>query len=151
MVLREFLPLLGQQGLRTDRLAFHGYSMGGYGALRLAPLAGRSKVRAVSVLSAAIWQPGSGFSSSGFSSTEEYDRYTVFGHQADLDAIPVRLDCGTEDPFCPADKAYVAGFRRPVASTFTDGAHDTAYWTRMMPAQLRFVGHALGRPGGQGD
>jgi S-formylglutathione hydrolase FrmB len=147
MVLREFLPLLEQHGLLTDRLAFHGYSMGGYGALRLAPLAGRTRVRAVSVLSAAIWPPGAGFSSSGFSSTAEYDRYTVFGHQADLDAIPVRLDCGVEDPFCPADRAYVGGFRRPVVSTFQDGTHDTTYWTRMMPAQLRFVGHALGHPG----
>ena len=77
MVVREFLPILEQQGLRTDRLAFHGYSMGGYGALRLAPLVGRlgqgAGVRAVSVLSAAIWQPGSGYSSSGFSSDGEYD------------------------------------------------------------------------------
>jgi predicted esterase len=145
MVVREFLPLLEQQGLRTDRLAFHGYSMGGYGALRLAPLVGPRTVRAVAVLSPAIWQPGSGYSSSGFSSDEEYDRYTVFGRQRDLDRMPVRLDCGKEDPFCPSDEAYVAGFRRPVTSTFTDGAHDPAYWTRMMPGQLRFAGHALHR------
>ena len=64
----------------------------------------------------------------------EYQRYTVFGHQADLDGIAVRVDCGTEDPFYPADQAYVAGFARPITSTFEDGAHDAAYWTRMLPA-----------------
>ena len=56
----------------------------------------------------------------------------------------MRLDCGTDDPFYSADKAYVAGFHRPVTSTFQAGAHTTAYWTRMLPAQLRFVGEALG-------
>jgi S-formylglutathione hydrolase FrmB len=144
MVLQELLPILARLGLRTQHLAFHGYSMGGYGALRLAPLADRGAVRAVSVLSAAIWQPGAGYSSSGFSSDQEYDRYTVFGHQADLHRIAVRVDCGSEDPFYPDDKAYVAGFSRPVTSTFQDGGHDPAYWTRMMPAQLAFVGAALG-------
>jgi predicted esterase len=143
MVLDELLPLLGHHGLDLRRVAFHGFSMGGYGALRLAPILGTPSVRAVAVLSAAIWQPGGGFSSSGFASQAEYDRDTVFGDQSDLAGIPVRLDCGTEDPFCPADRAYVAGFDDRVTSTFTDGAHDPAYWTRMMPAQLAFVGRRL--------
>jgi S-formylglutathione hydrolase FrmB len=143
MVTDEFLPLLAAQGLDTGRVAFHGYSMGGYGALRLAPVVGRTRVRAVAALSAAIWQGDSAFSASGFSSSAEYRQYTVFGHQTELDGIAVRLDCGTEDPFCPADRAYVAGFDRPVTSTFTDGAHDSAYWTRMLPAQLAFAGRRL--------
>lgn len=144
MVLDELLPLLAHRGLDIGRLGFHGYSMGGYGSLRLAPIVGTPAVRAVGVLSAAIWQGSSGFSPSGFSSTAEYERYTVFGRQSDLDGIPVRLDCGVEDPFCPANRAYVAGFDRPVTSTFQDGGHDLAYWTRMLPAQLAFLGRALG-------
>jgi hypothetical protein len=55
----------------------------------------------------------------------------------------VRLDCGTDDPFYAADKTYVADFDRPVTSTFEPGAHTTAYWTRMLPDQLAFVGRAL--------
>ncbi len=101
MVVDAFLPLLAHLGLDISRLGFHGYSMGGYGALRLAPLVGTPRVRAVSVLSAAIWQPGGGFSSSGFASQAEYDADTVFGRQAGLAGMPVRLDCGTDDPFCP--------------------------------------------------
>jgi hypothetical protein len=65
------------------------------------------------------------------------------GRQGDLDGIGVRVDCGREDPFYPADRSYVDGFSRPVTSTFGDGAHDAAYWTRMVPAQLEFVGRRL--------
>jgi hypothetical protein len=65
------------------------------------------------------------------------------GHQRELDGIPVRVDCGREDPFYEADRAYVDGFDRPVTATFEDGAHDDAYWTRMVPAQLAFVGRRL--------
>ncbi|MGC4111623.1 MAG: alpha/beta hydrolase-fold protein [Nocardioides sp.] len=144
MVVREFLPLLERQGLDTRRIGFHGYSMGGFGSLHLAPLLGRARVRAVAVLSAAIWSDPHTYSASGFSSAAEYASYTVFGRQSQLDGIPIRLDCGSEDPFYPDDKAYVAGFTRPVTTTFQDGAHDAAYWTRMMPHQLAFVGRALG-------
>jgi len=143
MVTEEFLPLLAAQGLHTDRLAFHGYSMGGYGALRLAPIVGLPRVRAVAVSSAALWENPVDASASGFADAAEYEQYSVFGHQADLDGIQVRLDCGADDPFYPADRAYVAGFTRSVVSTFEPGAHDPAYWTRMMPAQLAFVGRAL--------
>lgn len=144
MVVDELIPLLARQGLHTDRLGFQGWSMGGYGALRLAGLLGASRVKACAALSAALWVDASGASTSGFANAAEYDRYTVFGRQSDLDGIPVRLDCGTDDPFYPADRAYVAGFHRPVTSTFQPGAHDDAYWTRMLPAQLAFVGAALG-------
>jgi dienelactone hydrolase len=40
MVTDEFPPLLSRQGLDTGRLGFHGYSMGGYGSLRPAPIVG---------------------------------------------------------------------------------------------------------------
>jgi S-formylglutathione hydrolase FrmB len=136
--------MLARLGLRTDRMAFHGYSMGGYGSLRLAPIVGRRAVRVVAVLSPAIWRDPADASTSGFADAAEYERYTVFGHQADLDGMAVRVDCGTDDPFYPEDRAYVAGFDRPVTATFRAGAHDTTYWARMMPAQLAFVGRRLG-------
>ena len=147
MVLDELLPVLARQGLRTERLAFQGWSMGGYGALRLSGLVGAPRVVAVAALSAALWTDPADASTSGFADAAEYQRYTVLGHQADLAGVRVRLDCGTDDPFCSADKAYVAGFERPVTSTFEPGAHDAAYWTRMLPDQLGFVGRALSSTG----
>ncbi len=147
MVLDELLPRLDEQGLHTDRLAFQGWSMGGYGALRLAGILGASRVRAAAVLSAALWTDPADASRSGFADSAEYQRYSVLGRQAQLRGVGVRVDCGTDDPFFSADKAYVAGFDRPVASTFQPGAHDPSYWTRMLPAQLAFVGRALGARG----
>jgi predicted esterase len=143
MVLDELLPVLADQGLRTDRLAFQGWSMGGYGALRLGALAGPGRVRGVAALSAALWTDPADASPSGFADAAEYRRWSVMGHQHDLDGIAVRVDCGTDDPFLAADRAYVAGFDRPVAGSFGPGAHDASYWTRLMPAQLRLVGRAL--------
>jgi S-formylglutathione hydrolase FrmB len=143
MVTDELLPLLRRHGLDTGRLAFLGYSMGGFGALRLAPIVGARRVRAVGTLSPALWTDPAAASTSGFADAAEYQRYSVMGHQADLDGIRVRVDCGTDDPFYAADKAYVAGFHRPVTATFRAGGHDPAYWTRMLPAQLAFLGRAL--------
>ena len=144
MVLDELLPRLGDQGLDIDRIAFQGWSMGGYGALRLAGLVGAPRVRGVAALSAALWTNASDASTDGFANADEYRRYSVMGRQAELDQLAVRIDCGREDPFFPADRAYVDGFDRPVTSSFEDGAHDAAYWTRMVPRQLAFVGRCLG-------
>jgi S-formylglutathione hydrolase FrmB len=143
MVLDELLPRLADQGLDTGRLAFQGWSMGGYGALRLAGLVGAPRVRAVAALSPALWTDPHDASTDGFADAAEYERYSVMGHQTDLAGIAVRVDCGREDPFYPADRTYVDGFSRPVTSTFEDGAHDAAYWTRMVPAELEHVGRAL--------
>ncbi len=143
MVLDELLPLLRAQGLHTERLAFQGWSMGGYGTLRLAGLLGAVRVRAAAALSAALWTDPDDASQSGFDDAAEYEKYSVMGRQAQLHGVRVRLDCGTDDPFYVADRSYVGGFDQPVTSTFQPGAHTTAYWTRMMPAQLAFVGAAL--------
>jgi predicted esterase len=143
MVLDELLPLLTERGLDTRRLAFQGWSRGGYGSLRLAPIVGLPRVRAVAALSPALWTNPDDASASGFADAAEYERYSVMGHQRELDGIPVRVDCGREDPFYEADRAYVDGFDRPVTATFEDGAHDDAYWTRMVPAQLAFAGRRL--------
>jgi S-formylglutathione hydrolase FrmB len=143
MVLDELMPRLQAHGLDTDRLAFQGWSMGGYGTLRLAGILGGARVRAAAALSAALWTDPGDASHSGFADAEEYEQYSVMGRQDQLEGVRVRVDCGTDDPFYRADRSYVAGFGRPVTSTFRPGAHTPAYWTRMLPAQLAFVGAAL--------
>ena len=147
MVVDELLPMLATHGLDTSRLAFQGWSMGGYGALRLAGLLGSARVRAAAAVSAALWTDPASASPSGFADSAEYREFSVLGHQRDLDHQAVRVDCGTDDPFYDADRGYVAGFHRPVAHSWQPGAHDAAYWTRMLPAQLGFVGRALGSAG----
>ena len=145
MVLDELLPLLGKHGVDTGTLGFYGWSMGGYGALRLAGLLGPKKVRGVAVASPALWVNASGVSPAGFSSAAEYDRYSVFHRQADLTGIPVRVDIGRDDPFYVATREYVAAFSRSahVVSSFPAGAHTDGFWRRQLPAELAFLGRAL--------
>ncbi|WGL50960.1 alpha/beta hydrolase-fold protein [Nocardioides sp. BP30] len=145
MVTEELLPLLAEHDVETRTLGFHGWSMGGYGALRLAGLLGSRRVRGVAVASPALWVDASGVSPAGFSSAAEYDRYSVFDRQSDLAGIPVRVDIGREDPFYVAVRRYVAGFPASahVRSTFEEGAHEAGYWRRMLPAELAFLGSTL--------
>ncbi len=146
MITDELLPLLRHRGVRTDRIGLIGWSMGGYGALRLAGLLGRRRVDAVVASSPAIWSNPGDASDAGFDDAAEYERYSVIGHQDDLAGIAVRVDCGTGDPFYRDVQDYVDGFPddADVTSTFEPGAHDPAYWRRMLPDQLAFLGERVG-------
>ena len=147
MVVDELLPLVAEQGLDTDRIVLIGWSMGGYGVLRLAGLLGPDRVAAVVACAPAMWSDPHAASRSGFADAAEYTRYSVIGHQDDLDGIAVRIDCGTGDPFYRDVQDYVAGFDRAVTSSFEPGAHEPSYWRRMLPVQLAFLGENLsGRP-----
>jgi enterochelin esterase-like enzyme len=145
MVVEEFLPLLAERGLRaapSDRIGLLGWSMGGYGALRLGGLLGAERVAAVTAVSPAMWKDPDDASRSGFRDAAEYEAFTVQGHQDQLAGIPVRIDCGTGDQFYRAVEDYVAEFPddADVVSTFEPGAHHPDYWRRMMPAELDFLG-----------
>lgn len=146
MVTDELLPRLRERGVRTGRIGLIGWSMGGYGALRLAGELGARRVAGVVAASPAIWSDADDASASGFDGPEEYERYSVVGHQGDLDGIPVRVDVGTGDPFYRDVQDYVNGFGdgAEVTSTFEPGAHDPAYWRRMLPDELAFLGAAVG-------
>ena len=144
MVVNELLPMLAPHGVGTDRLGLIGWSMGGYGALRLGGLLGSGRVRAVVAASPAIWEDAGDASGSGFEDAAEYEQYTVFGHQDDLAGIEVRIDVGTGDPFYRDVQDYVGGFPDgSVVTTFQPGGHTTGYWRRMLPAQLAFLGRAM--------
>ena len=151
MVVEEFLPLLAERGLRAtpaDRIGLLGWSMGGYGALRLGGLLGPDRVAAVCAVSPAMWADPGDASRSGFADAAEYDEFTVQGRQDDLDGVAVRIDCGTGDQFYRAVEDYADRFPgdADVKVTFEPGGHDPDYWRRMMPAQLDFLGgHLTGR------
>jgi S-formylglutathione hydrolase FrmB len=145
MVTDELLPLLAARGLRVDRLGLIGWSMGGYGVLRLAGQLGSGGVAAVAAVSPALWVHAGDASSSGFDSAAEYEQYSVMHDQRDLAGIPLRVDIGDDDPFLGAVETYLAGFPAGagVTSTVERGGHDPGYWTRMLPLELAFLGRAL--------
>ena len=143
MVVDELLPLLARRGLDVSRLGFLGWSMGGFGSLRLAGLLGPDRVRAVAAESPALWQSFEEAAPGAFDDAADFADTTVFGRQSSLDGIAVRVDCGEGDPFYEATKAYRNGFTRPPAGGCELGDHDLDYWRRLAPGQLRFLGEAL--------
>jgi pimeloyl-ACP methyl ester carboxylesterase len=145
MVTDELLPMLQQRGYDTGTIGLLGWSMGGYGALRLAGLRGPGATAAVVASSPALWSDPDDASGDGFSDAAEYDEYSVFHEQRQLDGIPVRVDIGTGDPFYRDVQDYVDGFPASahVTSTFEAGGHTPGYWRRMLPAQLDFLGSGL--------
>lgn len=143
MVVDEFLPLLARRGFDTARLAFTGYSMGGYGALHIAGVLGSARVRAVSAISPALWRSAGETARGAFDDPADFATNTVLGRQSSLDGVAVRVDCGTGDGFEPAVRAYVDGFATAPAGGFEPGGHTTAYWRRLAQQQLRFLGRHL--------
>jgi S-formylglutathione hydrolase FrmB len=143
MVRDELLPLLGRHGLRTDRVGLMGWSMGGFGALSLAGQWGPDRVAAVVAESPALFTSYDAATPGAYDDPADYVEVTVFGRQDALAGIPVRIDCGTADPFYDATRTYLRGFREQPTASFTDGGHDVGYWRSRAPAQLRFLARAF--------
>ena len=132
MITDEFLPLLAERGLATERIGLYGFSMGGYGALRLAGLLGPDRVAAVVAVSAALFVSAADSAPGAFDDAEDFAANDVMHRQSQLTGIPVRVDCGDGDSFKPAVKRYRNGFpenETPVGG-FQAGAHDEDYWRR---------------------
>jgi enterochelin esterase-like enzyme len=140
MITDEFLPLLAHRGLDTSRVGLMGWSMGGYGALRLAGLLGSDRVAAVGAESPALWHTAQETARGAFDDAADFATHTVFGRQKELTGIPVRIDCGTGDGFYPAARDYAQSLTPRAAGGFTPGGHDIAYWNRVAPQQLAFIG-----------
>ncbi len=145
MVIDEFLPLLADHGLQTERIGLYGYSMGGYGALRLAGILGPDRVSAVVAVSAALFRSAGETPPGAFDDADDFAAHDIMHRAAELNGIPVRLDCGRGDPFRRAVASYRDGFPtgHEPAGGFQAGGHDDGYWRRMAPAELAFVAQYL--------
>jgi S-formylglutathione hydrolase FrmB len=143
MVADELLPLLGRRGLDVARIGLLGWSMGGYGALHLAGLLGSARVAAVVAESPALWESFGDTAPGAFDSPSDFARNTVFGREALLRGIALRVDCGRGDPFYPAVRDYVGALRPAPDGDFEPGGHTVGYWRRMAPAQIGFLARHL--------
>jgi pimeloyl-ACP methyl ester carboxylesterase len=139
MVIEEFLPLLARQGLDVRRVGLLGVSMGGFGALWLATRLGAARAAAVVAESPALWHHAGDTPSGAFDGAADFDAHTIFGRENQLAGIPLRIDCGTSDPFAAATRDLRAALTPTPVGGLTPGDHHTTYWRRMAPAQLRFV------------
>jgi S-formylglutathione hydrolase FrmB len=138
MVVQELLPLLAGKRLDTGRIGLIGWSMGGYGALLLATRLGPGRVAGVAAGSAALWQSAGDSAPGAFDDRADFTRNDVFARRRDLGRMPVRLDCGRDDPFIAANRAFARGLPSAVA-TFDAGSHTEEYWTAHAGAQLTWL------------
>jgi len=140
MVTDEFIPLLAQNGLDTSRIALLGWSMGGYGALLIGGRLGPRRVASIVASSPALWPRAADAAAIAYDSPDDYSASTVYGRQRELRDIPVRIDCGSGDGFAHNVEAYITTLDPAPEGGITAGGHDMAYWRRVAPEQLVFVG-----------
>ena len=142
MVLDELIPILASQGLDTSRVAFLGWSMGGYGALLLGARLGAARTAAICAVSPALWTSSGAAAPGAFDGADDYAANSVWGLSA-LGSIPIRIDCGNSDPFYSATKQFIAQLPNPPAGGFSPGGHDGGFWSSQLPSELEWIAPLL--------
>jgi S-formylglutathione hydrolase FrmB len=142
MVLNELIPMLADQNLDTSRVAFLGWSMGGYGALLLGGRLGPARTAAICAVSPALWLSSGAAAPGAFDGPDDFSANSVFGMPA-LASIPIRVDCGDSDPFYAATKQFIAQLPNPPAGGFSPGGHNGEFWSSQLPAELSWMAPLL--------
>ena len=143
MVIDEFVPMLARRGLRTDHFGLWGWSLGGYGALLLATVLGSARIDAVVASSPALWRSPGETAPDVFDSPADFERNNVYTREAQLAGIPLRIDIGDNDSFTPAVEQFRQELTPTPAGGVSHGFHDAAYWMRVAPAEIEFLGSHL--------
>ena len=138
MVLNELIPMLAGKGLDTSRVAFMGWSMGGYGAMRLSSRLGAARTFAVCAISPALYLTYWGAPRDAFDGLDDFRRNSTV-NPAELTSIPLRVDCGTGDGFYIATREFVNRLPRQPAGGFEPGGHDADYWRTQLPGELAWL------------
>lgn len=154
MLTQEFVPMLGELGLRTDSIGVLGWSMGGYGALLLARQANRGTLSAgeasgrTAVVAAAASSPAL-FSSYHASASRAFDDPADFAKYGDLVTEPdagktaLYVGCGDTDAFTGQTRRYRANVSPLPAGGISKGCHTGGYWRSVAAAQIGFLGSHL--------
>ncbi|KUI32925.1 esterase [Mycobacterium sp. IS-1742] len=138
MVLDELIPMLDGEGLDTSRVGFLGWSMGGYGALLLGARLGPERTAAICAVSPALWTSAGASAPGAFDGADDYAANSVWG-RPELASIPIRIDCGTSDPFYSATEQFIAQLPNPPAGGFSPGGHDVGFWSAQLPAEITWM------------
>ncbi len=150
MLVSDFLPLLARHGLDLGRMALTGWSMGGWGTLRLATAELRGKLKAIAAISAPCYQKYDWVPQKQWMTRAEFTANNFFIRPSRLANLPIFLACGTEDPFYPGNRDFAEILQstpvvEPPTVSFGPGAHDPVYWQSVLPQQLGFLAKNLAR------
>jgi len=149
MLLKEVIPLCAHRhklGGGGRKRAIIGWSMGGYGAL-LAAETRPDLFAAVAAASPAVWTSYDAMMlgpQDAFDSAADFAAHDVIGHAGRLAGLDLRVDCGTSDPFYGYVTYLQAALPDSGDCRFSAGGHEQSYWSRVAPAEARFIGRALG-------
>jgi hypothetical protein len=116
--------------------------MGGYGAMLLGSRLGAARTAAICAVSPALWTSAGAAAPGAFDGADDYAANNVWGSPA-LNAIPLRIDCGYDDPFYSATKQFIAQLPNPPAGGFSAGGHDGAYWSSQIPGEITWMAPLL--------
>ncbi len=148
MITDEFLLVLRDQGLDVSHPALWGISLGGTGALYLATL---DTVQWAGVVAAspALWKNPGEWQAGAYDDEDDFAAHNLWARRDLLQDIPIRIDCGADDPFEPRVREFRDSLDPTPAGGIEPGCHDGAFWTRQAPAELEFIGASLaGAPPG---
>jgi S-formylglutathione hydrolase FrmB len=148
MITDELLPRVAQQGLRVDRIGLTGWSMGGYASLMMARQSERGRLGGLVVAAAAASSPAlfASFASSSpgaFDDAADWRRWGDLAAQPGVASTPLRVCCGTSDPFAEQTRVYRRHCARPPEGGLTAGRHEDGYWRSLLPGHLDFLGRHL--------
>jgi len=138
MITNELLPLLAARGLSTARIGLWGWSLGGYGALLLASALGPQHVAAAVAASPALWDALDATGPGTFDDEADFTANNVSSRHAQFESVPLRIDCGRDDPFATPVRRLRAALQPTPAGGLSAGCHDEAFWTRRAAAQIDF-------------
>ena len=139
MLSDEIPTWLEQRGLATTPFAVLGISMGAYGALNYGA---NNSDPAVAAVSPALFLDWAEASERDVFANEQQWAATDPLHQLNSFAgVPLGVWCGESDPFIDATRRLVDA-AKPVVSEIEPGDHDEAYWRKVLPDALKFVGDA---------
>jgi predicted peptidase len=147
LVATDFLGLLAARGLDTSRLALTGWSMGGWGTLRLAGNELAGKLRAIAPISTPLY-PDAAAAPERWMTDAEFAANNPYTHPQWAAGLPLWLACGTSDQFYPGNVSFTAILGRtpgvlPPQTHFTAGGHDFTFWESIAADQFRFLGEHL--------
>ncbi len=138
LVTEGLFGVVEELGLSTDRLALYGWGTGGFGVLGLAVELGIERVAAVGSLAPAIF-PDWEFVPGYYHSQEEWQAHDPHLLLDELSRFPLRIDCGSGDPFANEVERFRNAFDPPPEGAVDPGCRDYRYWHKKHPLMLEFL------------
>lgn len=142
MLIDEFLPMLHDRGLLTDRILVHGWGTGGFGSLLLLRELGWKRIVAMALLAPALYERFGDAIPGAFDNAADFEANDPFSLVELASGGPMRIDCGADDPFAPAVERFRSQIHPTPEGELSPGCRDMAYWHSVRPDIFSFLNRA---------